>query len=140
MEEFPNTLYSGFHNVNITQNNSDVIGVKKLILVQYYKLQILFRYYQFLHQSPFFPLLIQGFCLHLVIVSYRSPPVRDSFSDFPCLSRSLVSSVWVCVMISHEDSATVLLRRTPQRGDFSQGIVSRIHDVELLLVMLTLTI
>ena len=56
MEEFPNTLYSGFHNVNITQNNSDVIGVKKLILVQYYKLQILFRYYQFLHQSPFFPL------------------------------------------------------------------------------------
>ena len=86
MEEFPNTLYSGFHNVNITQNNSDMTSVKKLILVQYYKLQILFRYYQCLHQSPFFPLLIQGFTLHFIIVSYRSPPIRDSFSDFPCLS------------------------------------------------------
>ena len=32
MEEFPNTLYSGFHNVNITQNNSDMTSVKKLIL------------------------------------------------------------------------------------------------------------
>ena len=82
MERFPNTLSSGFHNVNITQNNSDLTGVKKLTLVQYYKLQILFRYYQFLHQSPFFPLLFQVFTLHLVITSYRSPPVCDRFSDF----------------------------------------------------------
>ena len=133
MEEFPNTLYSAFHNVNITQNNSDMTGVKKLILVQYYKLQILFRYYQFLHQSPFFPPSVPRF--HFAF-SHHVLLVSSSPSQFLRLSLSFtifsVFSLGLCNVFSWGQWDCIIEKNTAEVSS-SQGIMSRIHDVELSL-------